>query len=132
MVWKPEWFPMRVIDITKFEKANPGYAINVLTYTDSKTKFPKTEFFKNPNFCIIRKSKADGQKIFLLLLENETSFHYTAVVNLDRLLNTQIGSVYKFDQDGVTNVYEDFAALHIKNIWDCVTDVMNHQEIFDE
>ena len=80
LVYKEKWFPMRVSDIYKFEKSNPQYAINVLTYTESKNKIPKADVFKNENFNLIRKSKSDGQKIFLLLLENETNFHYTAVI----------------------------------------------------
>jgi len=85
----PAWFPIKVVDIHKFETRNPQYAINVLSYNDSLDEQDKTETVKNPHFDIIRRSKKDGQEIYLLLLEESDKFHYVAVTNLDRLLNME-------------------------------------------
>ena len=43
---------------------------------------------KHPSVDIIHKSKVkDGQMIYLLLLEEGDNYHYTAVMNLNKLLN---------------------------------------------
>ena len=78
--------PMKLNDISKFERNNPGYSINVLSWNEDVVYDTET-IVKHPYVDIIRRSKCEGRKIYLLMLENKNRYHYTAVLNLNRLLN---------------------------------------------
>ena len=69
--YKEEWFPMKMVDISKFERANPGYAITVFSYNlQPILPSPKAEIYKNPHVDIAYRSKASGRDIYLLLLQS--------------------------------------------------------------
>ena len=80
--------PIKLMNIPKFERQNPGLSINVLSWNEETIKDEEDDVvMKHPNLDIIHRSKCDGKKIYLLLLENKEKFHYTAVMDLDRLMN---------------------------------------------
>ena len=87
--YQTDWFPMKVSNIGKFERSNPGLNINVLVYDADATIEPDEDIVKNPHVNIIRRSKREGPQIYVLLLEDGDKYHYVAVTNLDRLLNTR-------------------------------------------
>ena len=69
--YNTDWFPMKMVDIPKFEKANPGYAITVFSYNENPIlPSPKAEIYKNPHVDIAYRSKASGRDIYLLLLQS--------------------------------------------------------------
>ena len=73
-------FPMKVKDITKFEKLNPELpGINVFS-VDNKTFYP------------LRQSKDCISTIDLFLYEKDGKFHYSLIKNLSRLIRSQITS----------------------------------------
>ena len=74
-------FPMKVKDITKFEKLNPNLpGINVLS-NDGKTIYP------------LREVKKDCKNtIDLFLYEEDGKFHYSLIKNFSRLIRSQITS----------------------------------------
>ena len=62
------WMPMKLVNIPKFESRNPGFGINIFTYTENDTN---DTYFKHPNVDIIYRSKnGGGTQIYLLLLQN--------------------------------------------------------------
>ena len=66
-----DWFPMKMVDIPKFERANPGYAVTVFQYNlQPNLPSPKAEIYKNPHVDIAYRSKASGRDIYLLLLQS--------------------------------------------------------------
>ena len=82
--------PMKFCNIPKFERANPGLAINVLSYFEDDINFDKNDdvAFKHPFLSIIHRTKVEGvDPIYLLLLEDKTTFHYVYVSNLQKLMN---------------------------------------------
>ena len=84
--------PMHFKDIHRFEAQNPGLAINVLSYNDSNfTNYVSDDDnagLKHPHIDLVHRTKVVGvEPIYLLLLEKDKKFHYTAVRNLKRLLN---------------------------------------------
>ena len=73
-------FPMKIKDITKFEKLNsdlPG--INVFSVGDKKTIYPLREV-----------SKGCKNTIDLFLYEEDGKFHYSLIKNFSRLIRSQI------------------------------------------
>jgi len=85
--YKDEWFPMKLANIGKFEAANPGLAIDVLMWR--KEPIVRTVHYKHPKVEIVRRSKIDAPKIFLVLLEDGENYHYAAVKNLRSILNCE-------------------------------------------
>ena len=84
--------PMKLSNIPNFERKNPGLAINVLSWTSKSNDVGNREenelVMKHPNLDIIHKSRVeDGEKIYLILLEEKDNYHYTAVTDLDKLMN---------------------------------------------
>ena len=73
-------FPMKLKDISKFEKLNPSLpGINV--FSDDKNKI----------FHALRMAEKDClNTIDLFLYEEEGKFHYTLIKNISRLLRSQI------------------------------------------
>jgi len=87
--YKLEWFPMKLVDIHRFEQVNPNLAINIFQYNENaldSRQFDE-EIYKNPYVDIIYRSKSKGRQIYLVLLEDKSDFHYIGVTNLNRLLN---------------------------------------------
>ena len=75
-------FPMKIKDITKFEKLNPDLpGINVFSVDDKKTIYPLREV-----------SKGCKNTIDLFLYEEDGKFHYSLIKNLSRLIRSQITS----------------------------------------
>ena len=65
--YEESWFPMKLVNISKFESRNPGFGINILTYSE---KDKNTTYFKHPNVDIIYRAKnGGGTQIYLLLLQ---------------------------------------------------------------
>ena len=71
-------FPVKLKDIWKFEKNNPGISLNVFGY--EKNVYP------------LRVSKVKGKAVDLLLISEEDKQHYCVVKNLSRLLSSQFDS----------------------------------------
>ena len=75
-------FPMKLKDISKFEKLNPDLpGINVFSVDDTYTIYPLRQITKN---C---KSTID-----LFLYEQYGQYHYSLIKNLSRLIRSQITS----------------------------------------
>ena len=73
-------FPMKIKDITKFEKLNPDLpGINVFSVDDKKTIYPLREV-----------SKGCKNTIDLFLYEEDGKFHYSLIKNFSRLIRSQI------------------------------------------
>ena len=94
--YKVEDMPMRICNISKFEKANPTLRINVLKYNEvgNDESDVDVDVYKNPQFDIIYRSANTTtacHPVNLLVLERGTRFHYVAITNLNRLLNTHKG-----------------------------------------
>ena len=86
--------PMRICNISKFERQNPQLRVNVLKY-NSNVDFSNVngddDVYKNPFVDLLYKSKNTEDNAFpvnLLLLEDGERFHYVGVTNVCRLLNT--------------------------------------------
>ena len=75
-------FPMKIKDITKFEKLNPDLPeINVFSVDDKNTIYP------------LREVKRDCKNtIDLFLYEEDGKYHYSLIKNLARLIRSQITS----------------------------------------
>ena len=76
--WKGLEFPVSIKKIDKFEKNNPGIAVNVL--------FSKK---KNQNIYTVRRSEHNVEckkKVNLLMIEDGEKRHYTAIEIISRLL----------------------------------------------
>ena len=73
-------FPVNLKDISKFEKNNPGFSVNVFGYE------------KNVN--PLRVSKTKGKAVDLLLISgsgaSDKTKHYCVIKNLSRLLSNQL------------------------------------------
>ena len=83
--FKNEWFPMKLIDIPKFEKLNPTFGVNVFVF---KSDYNNGEIqYKNPNVDLVYKSRNEGPQIYLVLIEENNNYHYIGVSNLDSLMN---------------------------------------------
>lgn len=86
--------PMKISNVAKFERQNPQLAINVLKWNNFVTRRgeeeEEDEVCENDKIDILyRSSKMSAEHICnLLVIENSTSYHYTAIINLQRLLNT--------------------------------------------
>ena len=75
-------FPMKVKDITNFEKLNPDLpGINVFSMDGTNTIYPLREISKN---C--------SNTIDLFLYEKDGKYHYSLIKNLSRLIRSQITS----------------------------------------
>ena len=77
--WKGLEFPVSIKKIDKFEKNNPGIAVNVL--------FSKK---KSQNIYTVRRSKHNMEckkQVNLLMVEDGGKRHYTAIKNIPRLLS---------------------------------------------
>ena len=97
--------PMQLVNIRKFERMNPGIAINVLSYSDENENDEDLDAiaFKHPHLNIIHRTRVTGvEPIHLLLIENKDNFHYVAVSNLQRLMNSH---------------KNDLCKLQIRSIW---------------
>ena len=64
--YEESWFPMKLVNISKFETRNPGFGINILTYSE---KDKNITYFKHPNVDIVYRAKNKGPQIYLLLLQ---------------------------------------------------------------
>ena len=77
--WKGLEFPVSIKKIDKFEKNNPGMAVNVL--------FSKK---KSQNICTVSRSKHNikcKKQVNLLMIQDGGKRHYTAIKNISRLLS---------------------------------------------
>ena len=90
--YKETDMPMKICDIPKFERQNPWIRINVLSYNNAAEPSKPSEVYKNPFFDLMYRSGVPVSDavttVTLLLLTKGETFHYTAVTNLNRLLNT--------------------------------------------
>ena len=87
--------PMRLCNIPKFERANPTLSINVIKYNACMDdEVGEGEVVRNEAYDLVYKTgnKNAIHKINLLLLEEKGNFHYVAITNLSRLLNTHSGT----------------------------------------
>ena len=72
-------FPMKVKDISKFERLNPDIPkINVFSINDEKNIYP------------LRESKDCKNTIDLFLYEEDGKYHYSLIKNFSRLIRSQI------------------------------------------
>ena len=68
--------PMKLVNIPKFEKMNPGLSITVLGYNNMPQVGEDGEIFKNPYIEVLQRSKVeDAINIHVLLLENGNLLH---------------------------------------------------------
>ena len=77
--WKGLEFPLSIKKIDKFERNNPGIALNVL--------FSKK---KSQNIYTVRRSEHNMERkkrVNLLMIEDGGKRHYTAIKNISRLLS---------------------------------------------
>ena len=75
-------FPLKIKDITKFEKLNPDLpGINVFSVDDKKTIYPLREV-----------NRGCKNTIDLFLYEEDGKFHYSLIKNFSRLIRSQITS----------------------------------------
>ena len=75
-------FPIKVKDISKFEKLNPDLpGINVFSVNDNKKFYPLRMAQRNPQ-----------ETIDLFLYEEDGKYHYTLIRNFSRLFRSQITS----------------------------------------
>ena len=75
-------FPLKIKDITKFEKLNPDLpGINVFSVDDKKTIYPLREI-----------NRGCKNTIDLFLYEEDGKFHYSLIKNFSRLIRSQITS----------------------------------------
>ena len=88
-------FPMRISNITKFERENPSLRINVVNYVDADDNDDNDDdeysAYTNPNFQFIYKSKnenSNAKTVNLLLVSDRYKYHYMGIVNLEKLLNS--------------------------------------------
>ena len=104
--WVDIKFPLELKQITKFEKNNPEYTVNVLGYEGDV--FP------------LRISKHIKSKtvINLLLISDETTQHYTIVKDLSRLVGSQTSN-----HDGKKHI-----CLNCLNVFHSEKSLNNHQE----
>ena len=95
--YDPTDFPMRICNISKFEKFNNALKINVIKYIECDESEEEEEqadenaAYTNPHFQLIYKSSVNNpnaRPINLLLVEGWSTFHYMAITNLDKLLNS--------------------------------------------
>ena len=96
LVYNEVDMPMKVSNISKFETQN-NLSINVFSWDESVPIISSdTEAFKHPSVNLIyRSKKACTESINLMLLYEKDKYHYTAITDLDRLLNCHhIGSDY--------------------------------------
>ena len=85
--WKGLEFPVSIKKIDKFEKNNPGTAVNVLF---SNKKSPKK------NIYTVRKSEHNvkcKKQVNLLMIVDGEKRHYTAIKNISRLLSKLNGKI---------------------------------------
>ena len=91
--WKGLEFPASIKKIDKFEKNNPGIAVNVLFF---EKKSPKKDIYT------VRRSGRNvkcKKQVNLLMIEDGEKKHYTAIKNISRLLSKSNGKtrrVYHF------------------------------------
>jgi len=100
--------PMKLANISKFERQNPSLAVNVIRYVPlsrmqrTDTGDAEKEIFKHPCLETVYKSKkmrgddadADFKVCNLLLISDSDGekFHYLAITKLNRLLNCHADS----------------------------------------
>jgi len=99
-IYKEEDFPMKICNITKFEKAN-NLCINVLRFHNTPLNdmgqvddVRKVSVTQNPLFSreYMSKNLTDGIPVInLLLLENSETSHYCWIKNLNKLMNYKKG-----------------------------------------
>ena len=85
--WEGLEFPLQVKDISKFEKNNPGIAIDVFGF--EKKVFPPRRVEVFP----LRISKVDGVPVDVFLISNEEGKKYFCLIqDLSKLLAYQVGN----------------------------------------
>ena len=102
--YKEKDMPMRLCDIPKFERTNSHLAINVFMYKPTKRKERLLEehndddddystlehpFLETVYRTRNKKRTPNRTVVNLLLLQEQSCYHYCAITNLDRLINTQ-------------------------------------------
>ena len=75
--WEGLWFPVSIMKIDKFEKNNPGIAVNVL-FSNKGSIFTAHRSERNV--------KCKKQVNLLMIVDGEKR-HYTAIKNISRLLS---------------------------------------------
>ena len=107
LVYDEDIMPMKLANVSKFERQNPHYRINVMRYRNDVSDDEDEEegsdridvdgdddddvIYKNPHVDLVYRSRNTDMSatvVNLLLLENETGFHYVGVTNLNNLLNS--------------------------------------------
>ena len=107
--WTGIEFPIELKQITKFEKNNPKYTVNVLGYEGEKEGvFPLR----------ISKHIESRTVINLLLISDETTQHYTIVKDLSRLVGSQTSN-----HDGKKHI-----CLNCLNVFHSEKSLKSHQE----
>ena len=77
--WDGIKFPLKVKDLNRFEKNNPKYAVMVYGLTQHELVYP----------IRVYKSDPSNQKIYLLLISDGETNHYTWIKDINKLLNSQ-------------------------------------------
>ena len=83
--WKGLEFPVSIKKIDKFEKNNPGIAVNVLFSNN-----------KNQNIYTARRSERNvkcKKQVNLLMIGDSEKKHYTAIKSISRLLSKLNGKI---------------------------------------
>ena len=80
--------PMRICNISQFERNNPHLSINVFLFHDEDDIDLDEDIIKNPFVDILYRSKnSNGTVVNLMIIEKNDCYHYVAVPNINRLLN---------------------------------------------
>ena len=111
LVYDEAIMPMKLANVSKFERQNPRYRINVMRYRNDVSdddddvdgsdhnnvddaNVDDDVIYKNPHVDLVYRSRNNDTTsttvVNLLLLENETGFHYVGVTNLNNLLNSHV------------------------------------------
>ena len=87
--WEGLEFPVSIKKTDKFEKNNPGMAVNLLFSNN-----------KNQNIYTARRSESNvkcKKRVNLLMIVNGEKRHYTAIKNISRLLSKLNGKIQHAD-----------------------------------
>ena len=74
-------YPVKIKDISKFEKQNPRFSVNVFGFEDNKV-FPLR----------ITEKESSNHHVNLLLISNDNSTHYEWIKHFSRLFRSQVSS----------------------------------------
>jgi hypothetical protein len=93
-----EELPMRLSNVSKFERMNPDLRVNIILFNEhidtTTIDDEDVEVYKNQYFDVIYRSHSTNENattVNLLAIEQNNTFHYMTVVDLNKLLNNHRG-----------------------------------------